>query len=292
MAKHLFPVSDGVHLVLFHTEGFPWDHGKDLSEGASQLANSAVGSFRSVRVFTPRRLLAAEANWEESLRDYTPDVIAHPLFSERLEWNRGWAKLGLQQWKPRLVAQLVEHSDIPEGDIVFYHDSDAVKYPEYLAKVSLWAPWIAKQMKSVDVLAFNDNNVPLTSDTKTELIERVLADTFDNRLRHLWSGAIAVRKSDAGREFAGKWFELSTIENLMPVTRDAEKVHFHQHSVDQATLSCLWHTSSLRNSGIRRKVVYLHKTRSIPPPSLIERIRKKAKRRIRKAIRSWKSEPR
>ena len=289
MVQHSRSVFNKVHLVLFHTEGFPWDHGKDPSEGAAQLANRAVGSFSSVTVTTPRRLLAEQANWEESLRDYTPNVIAHPLFSEKLEWNRGWARLGLQQWKPRLIAQLVEDSEIPEGDIVLYHDSDAVKYPEYLGNVSLWAPWIAKQMKSADVLAFNDNNVPLTSDTKIELIERVLGDTFDNRLRHVWSGAIAVRKSDAGREFARKWLDLSTIENLMPVTRDAERIHFHQHSVDQATLSCLWHSADLRNSRIRRKVVYLHKSRRIPPPSLIERIQKNAKRRIRKTIRSWKS---
>ena len=265
------------------------DQGKDLSAGAWQLAARAGGSFASVQTFTPRVLMASDPTWEGSLRDYTEDVMSHPLFSEKLDWNRGWAKLGLLQWKPRLVAQLVGHSDVPEGDIVFYHDSDAMKYPEYLPDVPFWAGWIAKQMKDVDVLTFNDNNVPLTSDTKIELIESVFGDSVSADLHHLWAGAIAVRKSDAGRKFAKKWLELSTIENLMPVTRDAERIHFHQHSVDQATLSCLWHSADLRNSGIRRKSVYLHKSRRIPPPSTTERFRKKLKRRMRKMIRRWLS---
>lgn len=288
MSRILVHPRPAVHLVLFHTEGEPHDHGKDLRAGAQQLADAAVGHFSSVRVFTPRQLLSRGERWQDILRDVSPLITSHPLFSEDLRWNPQWARIGLLRWKPELISSVLDGSDVTPGDIVFYHDADVERYPDYLYGIPRWASWLSRKMRQLDLLTFDDNQAPLLSDSKPELVERLVGMDAAHHLSHVWAGAVAVKKTDAGRSAIAQWAALcADANNLLPVTRAKRDSQLAQHSADQAVLSCLWHSPDLLGSEIRRERVFLHRSRRIPPPGPRVVQLRRIRRRGEKLLRRW-----
>ncbi len=281
--------SPRVHLVVLYTEGPPHDAGIDLAREADPLITLARKHFDSVRVHTPRTLIEQDPSWADYFADVTQDIVNHPKYSDQLKWNETWARVGLQQWKPHLIRQELQSESVSAGDIVFYHDANTVKYPDYLKKVSRQAAWLRKQMTHLDVLGFDDNGVPLTSDVKPELIDTYVGSDRAGALRHLWSGALAIRKTPAGLHFATRWSELSTFDNLSPLTALPTPPGFIWNAVDQAVLAALWHSRDLLEQEVRREIVYLHRSRAIPPPSpktlalkrMIRRVRRLAKKSAR-----------
>lgn len=256
-----------LHFVTFYTEGSPHDRGPRLVDPAEQLETVVKRSFDSSLFHTPRSLIELDSSWETSFRDFTNEITGHPGFSALTTWNPGWARLGLFAWKPRLIVDTLTRPDVEPGDVVFYHDSDCGKYPEYLAGVNRWRRWLQTKMRGVDVLVFRDNRARLVSDTKPEVWEQFFDFEEALKLRHLWAGAFAVRKTTPGVEFVKKWQELAAVtENLLPITRAAGKPYFSQHGPDQALLSCLRHCRREWPRGLRLKEVYLRDSRTIPPP--------------------------
>lgn len=190
------------------------------------------------------------------------------------------------KWKPHLIIQLLESESIRENDILVYHDSDVSRYPEYFNHAALWRSWFRRTMRNLDVLCFNDNNAGLYSDTKPELLEAFFGDSSDRGYHHIWAGAIGIRKNNEGRKFAKHWDELCTLQNLAPFTAYPERKNFHKHSHEQAVLGCIWHSRHSEIEKVRRRSVYLHKARKIPPPSGWMLMKKRAKRSLRKKIRT------
>lgn len=256
-----------VHLLSFHTEGPPYDVGPDLTNSAQTLQRAAIPYFDSVFFATPRGLIQRDESWRGRLRDMNDEIRNHRAFEPSVAWNTGWARIGLFGWKPRLLLERLDMSDVRDRDIVFYHDSDTAKYPEYLKGVSRWSGWLLRQMRSVDVLVFRDNRARFVSDTKPELWEKFFSEDEAGALKHLWAGAIGVRKTPAGIEFIRKWDELAKdFENLSPITRAHGEGYFSQHGPDQGILACLRHSRKTWPPGLRIAEVYLGGTRSIPPP--------------------------
>lgn len=256
-----------IHFVSFYTEGSPFDRGPNLTHAAQQLEKAVKPEFDSMFFHTPRVLLRRDPTWEQSFRDFTAMIERHPSFSEEQNWNTGWARLGLFAWKPRLIFEALNESDVRHGDLLFYHDSDTHKYPQYLNGVEKWRRWLLERMRRVDVLVFRDNRARLVSDTKPEVWEQFFTADEVSGLRHLWAGAFAVRKSTPGIEFVRKWKQLAEVpENLLPITRAAGEQYFSQHGPDQALLACLRHCRREWPAGLRLREVYLEGGRMIPPP--------------------------
>ena len=256
-----------VHFVSFYTEGSPSDRGPNLTQAAQQLEEAVKPQFESAGFHTPRELIERDSSWEESFRDFTAMIKRHPGFSEKQNWNSGWARLGLFAWKPRLIFEALNESGVKQGDVVYYHDSDTDKYPQYLIGVEKWRRWLQAKMRHVDVLVFRDNRARLVSDTKPEVWEQFFTAEEVSGLRHLWAGAFAVRKTTPGIEFVRKWKQLAEVpENLLPVTRAAGEPYFSQHGPDQALLACIRHCRREWPEGLRLREVYLEGSRMIPPP--------------------------
>ncbi len=259
-----------VHLLSFYTEGPPNDAGSDLTGPARELENAAKPFFDSILFATPRQLIRADASWRVRLRDMSEEITGHPEFESSLRWQRGWARLGLFSWKPRLILHRLLSSDVASEDIVLYHDSDCSKYPEYLRGIPRWGPWLRRIMKGFDVLVFRDNRARLVSDTKPELWEQFFREVDVRDLKHLWAGAVAVRKTAAGVGFIRKWDTLAKdFGNLSPITRAAGETGFAQHAPDQAILTCLRHCRREWPEGFRLREVYLRGLRTIPPKTKI-----------------------
>lgn len=277
------------HLVLFQTEGLPFDAGKNLTTAGNRLLNRASGHFATVTLESPRTLRALDSSWGDVFTDMTGDVEADELFSSETYWQPIWARLGLFRWKPRLIEHRLASSEVRDGDIVFYHDVDLQKYSDYDRDVERWAAWIEQRMSRADVLGFNDNNTPLFADTKPELWRKYMSEDQARGRHHIWAGALGVRKNPAGIAFVNAWSALcDSKENLLPATEASVWPDFAQHSVDQAVLSCLWHTPSLTALKVRKHCEYLHCSRRIPPPSLPERFKARFSRLVRRAVRTTK----
>ena len=224
--------------------------------------------FDSALMATPRSLIESDPSWAKDFYDYTSDIRSDSRFTAGLKWNPAWARMGLFAWKPRLILEVLSSSGVASGDVVFYHDSDSEKYPDYLYRVPYWSRWLRRRMKSVDVLVFRDNRAPLMSDTKPELWEQFFSLSEAQRLKHVWAGALVVKKTAAGVDFVEKWKDLAShSENLLPFTKVNEDANFARHAPDQAILACLRHAAPKFNSAPKVEEVFLGGSRKIPPES-------------------------
>lgn len=252
--------------MTFASEGAPWDRGPDLTEAANALVIRAKEHFDTSQMFTPRSLLSKSWVWEAYFRDYTELIKRDPRYSTKLKWKESWARLGLFAWKPKLLEIVLMDSSVAPGEIVFYHDSDTIKYPEYLKNVEAWPAWLTKNLQRREVLFFTDNRARLTSDTKSEVWAQFFTEEQVRDMKHIWAGAFAVKKTPYSINLVQEWSRLcEEPENLLPFTRDNENPNFVHHSPDQGILACMWNREE--KSAHKRKIslIKLDNGREIPP---------------------------
>lgn len=283
-----------IHLVTFATEGPPVDSGKSTLEAAEKLRGVADGWFDSFRLHTPRTLCGLDSSWNEFVGDVSTVIKLDHRFRETLPWNEDWARIGLFRWKPRLILHELVSESTGHGDIVFYHDTDVAKYPTYLKGVPHWSSWLRRRMANLDVLAFNDHDgARVWEDIKPELLAQYLPQKEVDSLEHLWAGAIAVRKTSDGINFARTWSEHASFESVSPFTKLPPPDGFNWNSCDQAVLTVLWHSEQVLPPSIRREIQPLFRSRKIPPPSknrrFVLRIIRNFRREFRKLATAVKS---
>jgi len=276
-----------VHLVTFYTEGPPVDAGANLRQVSETFVAQNQRHFASVTAFSPRKLIASDPSWADTLRDRTDEVLSHPGFNDSIRFNPSWLKIGFHAWKPRLLADLAKPGLYDSGDIVLFHDANWAKYPDYLRKLRSQPRWLEKKMKTKDLVLFNDNSAPIESDTKIEVLERFFPFGGYLGLPHVWAGALAFRVDSEATDFLSAWWAASEDTSLLtPITRAPEAPGFLWNSGEQALLSALWHSHTQQNPSFPGELVYLHRSRVIPPPSTALQGVHKVQKTVR---RSWRT---
>jgi hypothetical protein len=256
-------MKSNVHLIYFYTEGGVHDNGSNLINQANEFLLLVTGKFASVQGCTPRSLIASNRDWINVFTDRTSWVENHSEYTENLRWNKEWAKVNFQAWKPKIVLDLLSSNRILDGDIVFYHDINTRKYPEYRIGIFKWNQYVKEKILDYDVLLFNDNNVDFRSDTKIELIDHFNLGNLTGH--HVWSGALAVKKTSLGIDFCKEWDQVtSNIELVSPFTKGGGQ-NYYWNAVDQAAVSALYYSHSLKKTKVRINCVYLNNSRIIPP---------------------------
>lgn len=262
-----------IHLVTFFTEGAGLDNGLDLRAQASEFLNRAKPYFNSVTIACPRELISENESWVSIFEDRRAWVeLELAKQSINLTWNQNWAALNFLIWKPKFLEQiLISKHSINPGEIIFYHDINIARYPEYLYRIEDWSNFITNKMKQHSVLLFNDNNMKIYQDTKQELLQGYLGSENDwNHLHHIWAGALAIRNDDFGRRFLGEWVGMcSQVKNVSPITNFSKYPGYVWHSQEQACLSVLYY---LRKNTNKIKCIFLWGSRRIPvaPLSIIK----------------------
>jgi len=262
-----------IHLVLFITEGSPLDSGLDLRAQSREFLERAKPYFDSVTLSCPRELISENDSWAaifEDRRAWVEEQLAKQ--SINLTCSQNWAALNFFIWKPKFLEHiLISKNFINSGDIIFYHDANIEKYPEYLYGIEKWGDYIRNKMNHYSVLLFNDNNMKIYQDTKYELLLRYLGNENNwRRLHHIWAGALAIRNDDYGKQFLEKWVEMCMkVENVTPITNFSKYSGYVRHSQEQACLSVLYY---LRKNTNKIKCVFLWGSRRIPtvPLSIIK----------------------
>ena len=256
-----------VHLVLFYTQGEPFDKGLNLEKEAKQVYNQAKGIFDHVYLFTPEKCRQVFNDHEIIFQDQREWVQKQAIEMKLpFEWSANWAALNFLLWKPALIDHLLNHSNsISQDDIIFYHDVNTTRYPEYLNGIKNWKLYVQKELKNKSTLLFTDYKMKLTTDIKRELLERSNLWNYEySQKPHIWAGAMAFRRDANAQKFVGEWLKLCLdIDNLSPVTRYQRTKNFIKHSQEQACLSVLYHSAYQSDRTVKLK--YLLESRSIPP---------------------------
>lgn len=264
-----------IHLVTFFTEGPSFDNGLDLRVQASEFYTRAKPYFDSITMACPRELISENDSWAaifEDRRAWVEMELAKQ--SINLTWNQNWAALNFLIWKPKFLEHiLISKNFINSGDIIFYHDINIERYPEYLYRIEGWSDYIKNKMNHRSVLLFNDNNMKIYQDTKYELLLRYLGDENNWKcLHHIWAGALAIRNDDYGRQFLEEWVEMCLkVENVSPITNFSKYPGYVWHSQEQACLSVLYYLRKNKNKN-KIKCIFLWGSRRIPiaPLSIIK----------------------
>ena len=256
-------MKSNVHLIYFYTEGGTHDKGINLTNQANEFSLLVAGKFASIKGCTPRSLMVENREWADVFIDRTSWVLSHSEYSENLRWNREWAKVNFQSWKPKIFLDSLLSNRIPDGDIVLYHDINTKKYPEYKIGILKWSQYIKEKMLDCNILLFNDNNIDLRSDTKLELIEHFNLNNINSH--HIWSGALAIKKTSLGIDFCKEWdLATSDLELVSPFTKTKYQ-NYYWNAVDQATITALYYSYRLKKTEVKIKCIYLNNSRIIPP---------------------------
>ena len=91
-------------------------------------------------------------------------------FSPNIDYfNKSWFSAGWQIWKPLALQKIMQNLD--EGEIIFFHDSNIVKYPFYKQNLLLGGESISRFLenyKHKSLFLFKECYKPLYLDIKYE----------------------------------------------------------------------------------------------------------------------------
>lgn len=258
-----------VHVALFHTEGGAKDGLLDLRAECLQFRQALQSVGLNVLVYSPSVMIEEEIVGPEVFRDHSEYVKSHPDFWKLPTHNVGWSKQNFLLWKPELLRFLLSQgsSVVAENDIVFYHDVNVTRFPQYLSGIDKWAKLAHKWCRDKDVVLFTDSDIKLKQDVKQDLWNKYLGERSGD-WRHVWAGALVCRKSQGARGFVRQWLNLTRqLDARAPVPMATQSSDLYIHSQEQACLSIAYYLSRQRASGLSGspRLVDLAGDRRIPP---------------------------
>jgi hypothetical protein len=230
-----------VHLVSFVTEGPPFDNGINFRQQHDLILEHLSSHFDSIKIYTPR-----------VIKDL-PD--GHTVCNEYAEWiyppyNVGAEKMGYWDWKPFVIRDML--SNLPDGDIVMYHDSNFDKY-------GYWDAMDWPNSKELLRSLVRQNNIFISQEThdlfvkghvKRYTMKKILGD--DKRVKDigecqlLAASKIVFRNGEFTRKFVGRWNNYCQDKSLILMEpNDNPHPEFRWGCADQSILNVLIYESIL-----------------------------------------------
>jgi len=253
----------GVHLRTISTKGAPLDSGEDLYGTANKFLKRARPYFDSVGQMTFNEARKTFTVFQAQISDLRAKERSSFESSAQVRWNQSWAAVGHLVWKPLAIRYWLEDERVPPGDILFYHDCNFRKYPEYLVGLRRQRHYLREKLNGKDFAVFTDYERPLSEGIRGEILNEYL-DSSDHHNPRVWAGAVAIRKTAAGHNFVDEWISLCSPENLSPISQLPQQRNFIWHTGEQAMLTLEWYRrrASDPDAGVR---LYLGEGRMIPP---------------------------
>jgi len=226
-------------VVTFYSEGPPWDAGLSLVEEERQFRAAVEPYVDEVRSYCPRKLSALWPGSEKYHRDYTEWLESHSLRGELRHYNRGWAKLGFQGWKPFLLQSLLNDDSILTGDVIFYHDVNFRKYPAFSRTPAEWKDVSLRILDDLGCDVFSPEGGRLEADAKAFLVRRYLHESAGLE-RGVRAGLILLRKSRQSIDFVDEWKTLcDDLDNIAPLPNPKPYAGAIWHAPEQSIQSVL-----------------------------------------------------
>jgi hypothetical protein len=128
------------------------------------------------------------------------------------------------------------------GDIVFYHDINFHRYPNYILNCDQWRNLSLKVLNDLKCDIFiPSSGVTLKKDVKAYLIRKYLGEEYFEKTG-LWNGLIVMRKSKTLLRFLKEWTEMSAqLDNISYLPNPNPHPEVIWHSPDQSVAGVLAH---------------------------------------------------
>jgi len=252
------------HLIIFYTEGKPYDKGENLTSEASKFIKKSKPYVDKVTAYCPRKLIKLNQKWKKIFTDQR-EYMKKMTQNSTLKWNHNWAALNFIEWKPNLIDHMLNiEPKENSGEIFIYHDVNLKKYPDYLKNIKKWKNWISAKIKNNHIILFNDDSLPLKVDCKQEIIDKYSLNKFENN-HHIWAGAIIIKNSNISKKFIKQWCLITAdINNRSQFTNFFNKNEPRAHSQEQTCLKVLYYLwKKKKKRGI--KCINLCNSRIFPP---------------------------
>jgi hypothetical protein len=110
-----------LYLILFYSQGLPYDNGLNLENEKNQFIDTYKNDFDKIIIYTPK--LLKEMNYGYFVNEYDNSEL---LSKKNVCLNN----IGCGSWKPIII--LLELNKISEDTVLMYHDVNVKKYPQYL----------------------------------------------------------------------------------------------------------------------------------------------------------------
>ena len=200
-----------------------------------------IKGFDKIIIWNPELLNIWDKNLKWTVKNYYNEYKKYA--SSTVKINKSWAENGFLIWKPYII-HLTLKKFSEEGDTIFYHDSDFIKYPRYKKNLSnVYLNFIKSyNIKSVNI--FQDSEKPLHTDCKPYLLEKYFKNFFDNGLylNGFWAGAIILKNNNFSIRFINQWKKITTLKNCAPHPFNLKNSKLAEdfnvaHSNEQATLA-------------------------------------------------------
>ncbi len=171
-------------------------------------------------------------------------------------------------WKPLSILSILEK--LKDGDILYYHDSNVIKYSSYKFNFLIKKEKILKFVNKNDsksLFLFHEGYKPLSWDIKFEALFTSKKKSYINYDNGIWAGALIIKKNSYSLKLIEKWVELSKSDlitkNEYPHISKVFYPRFARHSQDQAALYLSLINSSKRFHGVKilhtnRRNIYLN----------------------------------
>lgn len=240
-------------ILTFATEGPPHDGGIDMTAIEQQFREIVRSNADLYLAFTPRSLVATNPSLASSTRNYTTWLEQHPDHHQLGKHNIAWAKIGFLMWKPFLLREVLNSDKLKEGDILFYHDVDFHKFPNYVENPSRWRSLAKNVLDKLGCDIFiPSSGSKLKKDVKAYLIRKYLNDDYFNKIG-LWAGLIVIKKSAQSMHFVSEWADMcAQLDNISFLPNPDPHPEVLWHSADQsvaAVLAHLWKRKGLLPSS-------------------------------------------
>lgn len=228
-------------LISFYTEGKPYDIGIDLTIQKNIFLEKYKKLFDNVIMYSPRGLLKKNEKWESILFNKELDSCYKNNKQRKRSINENWIKLNSFLWKPAIILETLNNSDIPNDSIIIYHDIDFFKYPLYVDNFKILNKKFSQQLKKKSIALCRESFIKLIVGCKQELIRSYLGSNGDTLL-NIWAGCIGLKKNKSSIEFCKHWLDITTIDkNRNQLTKFESYPDFLWHTQEQATLSITYY---------------------------------------------------
>ena len=228
-------------LISFYTEDKPHDNGIDLTIQKNLFLEKNQKLFDKVILYSPRELIKKNKKWESIFFNQEFYNLHKSTKQRKSSINKNWIKLNSMLWKPAILMETLNNSDIPDNSIIIYHDINLIKYPYYLNNFDNLKKIYFEKLRHKSIALCQDSFFKLSNDCKQEVIKRYLG-VSGSTLLHIWAGCFGIKKNKLSIDFCKYWLDLTIIdENRSQLTKFDSYPGFSMHSQEQATLSIAYY---------------------------------------------------
>jgi len=223
-----------IHFISFHTMGEPFDKALNLSIAGNLIKKSFENYLDNISIYNSNICSFENPNF---IKDYLTIYNDY----NKGQPSRGYLH-GFWKWKPYIIKRHL--TKLKDGEILFYQDSNCLKYKTYTNSCSNIVNTINLILQSnnqLDVFVPFDHDGYLCEQHVKNDVFAIIGDesNYYKKFRLLHANRIIIRKTELSLKFVDEWLNYCMDDKLLlPEKTKEPTLRWHTH--DQAILSVLY----------------------------------------------------